>query len=334
MHNHVSHFHMNFMESPISSSQINLVQQWRQRRQTQNEGRCRLALPNGSLQRATLDALNRAGYDIADPGRSLSSTAANDPDLLINWYRSMEIPAIVAQGYADIGITGDDMVEEERLKLRVGATSSLEYIQQFLRALEDEGDTNVQELRFSRGELLRLVLLSRMDLARVLLPVANYDYAKNGDAAKWVLAVKEESPFMDLQDLVGGRVDAEIPYITARFLAAKGILPSVIPSIEYAQSGRPGFIVIVPSQGATEGKGDQLADGIVTVTEGGDTLKSNGLRILEKIRQTRVALFINVDARKRGWGRKAKEIAIQLLDAAGLHGELLEEFDRDSRALA
>ncbi len=72
---------------------------------------CRLGLPKGSLQEATLRMMRRAGWSISVSSRSYFP-AVNDAELEIVLLRAQEIPRYVADGVLDAGITGYDNVLE------------------------------------------------------------------------------------------------------------------------------------------------------------------------------------------------------------------------------
>jgi ATP phosphoribosyltransferase len=73
--------------------------------------RCRLGLPKGSLQEATLRMMRRAGWSISVSERSYFPSV-NDDDLEIVLLRAQEIPRYVMDGVLDAGITGYDNVLE------------------------------------------------------------------------------------------------------------------------------------------------------------------------------------------------------------------------------
>ncbi|HEX9996612.1 MAG TPA: ATP phosphoribosyltransferase [Abditibacterium sp.] len=73
--------------------------------------RCRLGLPKGSLQDATIRMMRRAGWNISVSERSYFP-AVNDDDLEIVLLRAQEIPRYVMDGVLDAGITGYDNVLE------------------------------------------------------------------------------------------------------------------------------------------------------------------------------------------------------------------------------
>lgn len=72
----------------------------------------RLALPNkGRLAEGALDLLARAGLELESRGeRALQATLSGE--FLALFVRAQDIPEFVADGAADMGITGRDLVEE------------------------------------------------------------------------------------------------------------------------------------------------------------------------------------------------------------------------------
>ena len=73
--------------------------------------RCRLGLPKGSLQDATLRMMRRAGWAISVNDRSYYPSI-DDDELEIVLLRAQEIPRYVMEGVLDAGITGYDNVLE------------------------------------------------------------------------------------------------------------------------------------------------------------------------------------------------------------------------------
>ncbi len=127
------------------------------------------------------------------------------------------------------------------------------------------------------------------ELADLRAPWPNYV------AVRWVLAVKEGSPFSVPEDLQGKRIAAEVVGMTERYLEKKGIEAKV----EF-------------SWGATEVKPPVLADAIVDVTETGSTLRANGLRIIDTLTTSNPQLIANRDS-YRDPVKKAKIDQIALL---------------------
>ncbi|MBI4832672.1 MAG: ATP phosphoribosyltransferase [Candidatus Lindowbacteria bacterium] len=72
----------------------------------------RIGLPKGSLQEATRELFQRAGYTIVFSERSYYPSI-DDPEIELLLIRAQEIPRYVAHGVLDIGIAGTDMIEED-----------------------------------------------------------------------------------------------------------------------------------------------------------------------------------------------------------------------------
>jgi ATP phosphoribosyltransferase len=70
------------------------------------------------------------------------------------------------------------------------------------------------------------------------------------------------------------------------------------------------------SWGATEVKAHELVDAIVEVTETGDSLRANNLRIVEVLMSSTPRLIANKDAWKNTWKRKKIETMAMLLRGA------------------
>ncbi len=72
-----------------------------------------IAVPNkGRLHKPALRLLDRAGVGVEEePGRRLR-VGTSDPDVEVMFARAADIPRLVEEGAADMGITGHDMVLE------------------------------------------------------------------------------------------------------------------------------------------------------------------------------------------------------------------------------
>lgn len=77
----------------------------------------KLALPKGSLEKATFAFFERAGYKIRGQDRTYRPTI-NDDQIDIKILRPQEIPVFVADGDQDLGITGSDWIKETNADLR------------------------------------------------------------------------------------------------------------------------------------------------------------------------------------------------------------------------
>jgi len=113
---------------------------------------------------------------------------------------------------------------------------------------------------------------------------------------RWVLCVPNESSVQTVKDLQGKRIATEAVGLTKAYLARHGVTANV----EF-------------SWGATEVKPPRLADAIVEVTETGNSLRANNLRILDEVLQSTTRFIANkqafADPRKR---QKLDNIALML----------------------
>ena len=131
--------------------------------------------------------------------------------------------------------------------------------------------------------------------------VAELMYAKRTRSpVRWVLAAPEDSPIRGVRDLQGKRVATELVQVTKQYLAKHGVRADV----EF-------------SWGATEGKVRAgLVDAIVEVTETGQTLIANGLRILDTVCESTTQLIANAAALQDPWKRRKIESLKTLLVGA------------------
>ena len=73
----------------------------------------RIAVPNkGRLHDPSIDLLERAGLHVIDGADRKLYADTIDPDINILFVRAADIPEYVADGAADLGVTGIDMVHE------------------------------------------------------------------------------------------------------------------------------------------------------------------------------------------------------------------------------
>ncbi len=130
--------------------------------------------------------------------------------------------------------------------------------------------------------------------------VTSLTYSKaSRQKVKWVLAVPEDSPFYQPEDLAGKIIATELVEFTKRYFAGKNIPVKV----EF-------------SWGATEVKPPTLADAIVEVTETGSSLRANRLRIIETLMESETQLIANKTAFADEWKRNKIENISLMLNAA------------------
>ena len=137
--------------------------------------------------------------------------------------------------------------------------------------------------------------------------------------SRWVLCVPDDSPVRAVRDLQGKRIATEVVNLTEDYLRRHG----VTASIEF-------------SWGATEVKPPRLADAIVEITETGNSLRANNLRILDEVLESTPRLIANHAAEQHPW-KKAKldNIALMLASCLAAEGRVglmmnVREADLDS----
>lgn len=131
------------------------------------------------------------------------------------------------------------------------------------------------------------------ELADLKAPWPNYG------TVRWVMAVKQDSPFKDVKDLQGKRIATEAVGMTQRFLAAHG----VDASVEF-------------SWGATEVKPPILADAIVDVSETGSSLRANNLRVMHVVLESTPRFIANRTSLQDAWKQAKIDRVLMLLNGA------------------
>ncbi len=116
---------------------------------------------------------------------------------------------------------------------------------------------------------------------------------------KWVLVVPQDSPIQKPEDLEGKRIATEGVGITERYLKERGITAEV----EF-------------SWGATEVKVPDLVDAIVDVTETGDSIRANRLRIVDTLLTSYPHFYSSVAAAADPWKKEKMDRIALLLKAA------------------
>jgi ATP phosphoribosyltransferase len=109
--------------------------------------------------------------------------------------------------------------------------------------------------------------------------------------ARWVLVVREDSPYQSIEDMEGKKISTELVNFTKKYFADRKINVHV----EF-------------SWGATEAKVvEGLVDAVVEVTETGSTIKANKLKIIHELMKTNTQLIANRAAWADPWKRKKIE---------------------------
>ena len=124
--------------------------------------------------------------------------------------------------------------------------------------------------------------------------------------SRWVLCVPNDSPCNSVQDLQGKRIATEVVNLTRAYLRRHGVEAKV----EF-------------SWGATEVKPPRLADAIVEITETGNSLRANDLRILDEVLVSTPRLIVNREASRDPWKKtKLDNIALMLASCLAAEGRV------------
>lgn len=130
--------------------------------------------------------------------------------------------------------------------------------------------------------------------------VADLIYSKSSmRKSRWVLAVPESSKIQSPKDLQGLTVATEVVNLAKRYFRRHGVRPK----LEF-------------SWGATEIKAPEFVDAIIEITETGNSLRANNLRIVDTVQETWTQLIANREAWRDPWKREKIEAIALLLQAA------------------
>ncbi len=77
----------------------------------------KFGIPAGSLQKATTDLFEKAGFNISDSKRNYQPTI-DDPEIQLVCLRAQEMGRYVGEGVLDAGITGYDWIQENACDVR------------------------------------------------------------------------------------------------------------------------------------------------------------------------------------------------------------------------
>lgn len=208
----------------------------------------KLALPAGSLKEATINLFKQAGFNIRVRERSYLPII-DDEEIECILIRAQEIPRYVEQGIVDLGLTGEDWIQETGARVQ-----------------------RLAELR----------------------------YSKNGsETIRLVLAVPNDSPIKTVKDLRGKKIATELVQVTKRYLKKKGVMAKV----EF-------------SWGATEVKPPKLADAIAELTDSGDSLRANNLRVIATILTSTTRVIANRASWRNKWKNEKMKNIVLLLQSA------------------
>lgn len=184
--------------------------------------RSRIAIPSkGRLQEPTEALLKAAGIKFRRRERALFAHA-DGLELAVLFVRPDDIPILVAEGAADLGIVGRDLVHEHACEARV---------------------KHVLDLDFGHCRL--------------------------------AVAARANGPIKSVKHLNGKKVAASMVHSTREFFRRNNVKANLVEV--------SGSVEIMVALG--------LADAIVDLVESGDTLRDNGLAVIETVSQSQGILI-------------------------------------------
>ena len=132
-----------------------------------------------------------------------------------------------------------------------------------------------------------------------IVEICELTYSRaSSQAAKWVLAVPDESVVRKPEDLAGGVIATELVNVTRKYFAERGVKVTV----EF-------------SWGTTEIKA-RLLDAIVDLTETGSSIRANNLRVIDTLLSSTIRFVANKTAWAIPWKREKMENIAMLLKGA------------------
>jgi ATP phosphoribosyltransferase len=172
-------------------------------------GALKLALPRGALWGETLDALDRVGVDTAELRSDSRALVFETEALTLVTMRPSDIPTYVEAGAADLGITGKDVLLEQRDRI-VYEVLDLHYGACRMVLAGRLGDTALDEDERRLGG---------MRIATKYPRIAERHFEETGRRAE-VIEVKGSVELAPLSGLADGIVDL---VATGRTLAENGL---------------------------------------------------------------------------------------------------------------
>jgi ATP phosphoribosyltransferase len=214
-------------------------------------------IPKGSLEKNTYQILKEAGYVISGQERTYRPTI-NDPKIVLKILRPQEIPIFVEEGLHDVGITGQDWVQETAVNVQI--LMNLEYGSVKLLLAIPEQWSNIN----SFSQLLTKFSNDRKNL-RITTEYLNTTVKYITTNPTYIKL------YGDTQPLV--------------------ITP-------WWRKGENSKVSVFLSFGATEAKPPENADAIVDIAETGTTIEQNNLKPIECLSESQAVLIVNKDALK------------------------------------
>jgi ATP phosphoribosyltransferase len=253
---------------------------------TTTENVLKLGLPKGSLEKATLDLMARAGFDVAIGDRSYNPST-DDPEIEVVMLRAQEMSRYVELGALDAGLTGQDWIAENASKVHVVqdlvyAKAHLVPVRWVLAVPEDSPVRRPEDLNGGRIATELVKVTERFFQERGIKVEVEFSWGATEIKPALERAVEEllTHPEADIDQVVGKLRNEQEDRLDADQVRVRGI------------------------------------DAIVDVTETGASLRANRLRIVDTVMTSTTQLIANRAAWKDPWKRAKIENLALLLQGA------------------
>jgi ATP phosphoribosyltransferase len=176
----------------------------------------RLAVPSkGRIAQPVLELLEKSGLHMANGGDRRLIAKTCDPQVEILYARPIDIPAYVANGAADLGITGIDMVHERRADVLELLDLGIGKARLVLAVPEDTDITSIRDLEGAR--------------IATEFPAITGDYFKEKGIGVTIVPVSgacEATPYLGIADAIVDLTSSGTTLETNRLVVMDEILRS------------------------------------------------------------------------------------------------------------
>jgi len=244
----------------------------------------KLGIPKGSLEKATLDLMARAGYEIQVSDRSYEPRI-DDPEIEIVMLRAQEMSRYVELGALDAGLTGQDWIAENASKVHVVtdliyAKASMARVRWVLAVPEGSRVRKPEDLEGGR-------------IVTELVKVTEKYFREKG-----VKNVRVEFSWGATE--IKPALEEAVDQLLSRALTVPEAVDKLVEAEELDAE-------------AVKARG---VDAIVDVTETGSSLRTHRLRIVDTVMTSNTQFIANRTAWKDPWKRAKVENLAMLIQGA------------------
>jgi ATP phosphoribosyltransferase len=249
----------------------------------------KLGLPKGSLEKATLDLMARAGYEVQVSDRSYTPRI-DDPQIEVVMLRAQEMSRYVEDGVLDAGLTGKDWIAENGSKVHV-----------------------VSDLIYAKSSLAKV---------RWVLAVPENSKIRRAEDLDGCLVATELVEVTKRYFHEHGVKKVKVEFSWGATEIKPGLSQAIEQAVDELMSGVAGAGSTVDTllsekhrQDAAELMSRRVA-AIVDVTETGSSLRANRLRVLDTVMESNTQLIANRTSWKDPWKQAKIDTLAMLIQGA------------------